>query len=237
MNEQNPDYLACSEAPNQRERDAKRRSSSGAPASLAVLLLALLLCTVLLGCVSSAPPALAAGKRGEVVRNGVPIKVMLLDDNAYNRQYKLPGPMREVKHITIHNTANSASAKAERDYLNRRQDKVYISFHYAVDELGAVQIMRHDQQGWHAGDGRKGSGNCHSIAIEICRSTSKDRELYAHAEENAVKLAAWLLKIHRLGVEDLRTHKDWSGKNCPHRILNEKRWPQFKQRVQKAMPR
>ncbi|MDD4539364.1 MAG: N-acetylmuramoyl-L-alanine amidase [Lentisphaeria bacterium] len=203
-------------------------------------LVALLLTTLaatLSGCISPSSPPLATRNHRSVLRNGVPVTVMLLDDNAYNRKYKLPGKMPQVTTITIHNTANDASARAERDYLNRRRDNKYISFHYAVDENGAIQIMRHDQHAWHAGDGR-GNGNLKSIAIEICRSTciTHNAQLYTRAEENAVNLAAWLLKIHGLTTDDLRTHQDWSGKFCPHRILKEQRWQKFKQRVKKAMP-
>jgi len=115
------------------------------PKAPLVALLLTALTAALSGCVSPNAPPLAARNQRRVVRNGVPITVMLLDDNAYNRQYKLPGKMPEVTTITIYNTANDASARAERDYLNRRRDNKYISFHYAVDENGAIQIMRHDQ--------------------------------------------------------------------------------------------
>ena len=156
---------------------------------------------------------------------------MLLDENEYNLKYKLPGPMPEVKYITIHNTANKASAVAERTYLNNRQDNVSISFHYAVDEDGAVQILPLDTHGWHAADGR-GDGNMKSIGIEICRSTLYDGDLYPRSEENAVKLAAYLLYIYHLTPDDLRMHNDWyPKKKCPHRIIEDNRWPEFKARV------
>lgn len=168
------------------------------------------------------------------MRNGVLTKFDPLTDNEYNRYYKLSGPMEKVTSITIHNTANKATAMEERNYLNRRHDKVFISFHYAVDEKKAVQIMPENIHGWHAGDGR-GKGNMESIAIEICRSTHPDLTLYSQAEENAVHLAAWLLDKHHLSIDDLRMHKDWSGKHCPHRILDDNSWDSFKQRVAQSM--
>ncbi len=167
---------------------------------------------------------------------GVPLRVLLLDRNAYNLRRKLPGPMPEVKYITIHNTANRVSAQEERDYLNRRRDNVSVSFHYAVDEKEIVQIISDSEHAWHAGDG-DGDGNKKSISIEICRSLCRDSEdwMYRKSEENAVRLAACLLERHGLGVSDLRMHKDWSGKNCPHRILEENRWEEFKSRVEKVL--
>lgn len=162
--------------------------------------------------------------------NGLKVVQDLLEVNEYNLQYKLCEPFTEVKYITIHNTANKATAQNERDYLNRRRDNVSISFHFAVDENEAIQIMPLLMHAWHAGDGR-GEGNMNSIAIEICRSTLYDGDLYPRAEENAVKLAAYLLYIYRLDVDDLRMHYNWSGKKCPHRIIEDNRWDEFKMRV------
>lgn len=169
-------------------------------------------------------------------RNGVPARVMMLDRNEYNMKYKYPGPMPEVRFVTIHNTANSAPAINERNYLNNRKDKVSISFHYAVDEKEIIQIMPHDQHAWHAGDGRR-DGNMKSIGVEICRSLCRNDKdyLYRKAEENGVRLAAWLLWKLNLTVDDLRMHQDWSGKKCPHRIIEEKRWQEFKNRTAKSL--
>lgn len=54
-------------------------------------------------------------------------------------------------YITIHNTANSAPAINEANYLNNRNDNVYISFHYAVDDIQALQLLPNNEAGWHAG--------------------------------------------------------------------------------------
>ncbi len=180
------------------------------------------------GMFSSAPPKVAENQ-DTYICNGLPIRKMLLDENDYNREYKLPGPMTP-RYVTIHNTANKAPAVRERDYLNNRRDSVYISFHFAVDESEAVQIMPMDMHGWHAGDGH-GDGNMKSIGIEICRSILYDGDLYRRSEDNAVKLAAWLLFVNHLTIDDLRMHQDWSGKKCPHRIIEDNRWPEFRQRV------
>ena len=59
----------------------------------------------------------------------------------------------------------------------------------------------------------------------------------AAPKENGVKLAAWLLDKYHLPLSALRKHQDWSGKNCPHRILDEHRWESFKARVGEAMAR
>lgn len=168
--------------------------------------------------------------------DGLTVREDLLDRNEYNLKYKYGPPMPKVEYVTIHNTWNFGPAANERDYLNKRHDNTYISFHFAVDEKEAVQALPLDVCGWHAGDG-SGKGNRASIGVEICRSrcVGKEEELYRRAEENGVKLAAWLLDKYRLPLSALRKHQDWSGKYCPHRILEEQRWESFKARVGEAM--
>ena len=170
--------------------------------------------------------------------DGLTVREDLLDRNEYNLKYKYGPPMPVVEYVTIHNTWNFGPAANERDYLNKRRDNTYISFHFAVDEKEAVRILPLDVCGWHAGDG-SGKGNRASIGIEICRSrcTGADEPLYRGAEENGVKLAAWLLDKYHLPFSALRKHQDWSGKYCPHRILDEQRWESFKARVGEAMAR
>ncbi len=67
----------------------------------------------------------------------------LLDRNEYNLKWKY-GTAQTVKWITIHNTANKASADNEAAYLNNRRDNQYISFHYVVDEKYALQLLPHN---------------------------------------------------------------------------------------------
>lgn len=142
-------------------------------------------------------------------------------------------PMNEVKYVTIHNTAEPFSARQERERVYSRTGST--SFHFAVDEVEAVQILPLDRHGWHAGD-KRGEGNLNSIGIEICRSHCRDDrdELYRRSENNAVILAALLLEKFQLDTDRLRMHRDWSGKFCPHRILEDKRWDDFKARVERT---
>ena len=72
-----------------------------------------------------------------------------------------------------------------------------------------------------------------SVGVENCRSVFRDANdwLYRRAEANAVLLAAALLRRFGLPLAALRTHRDWSGKYCPHRILAENAWEIFAARV------
>ena len=135
------------------------------------------------------------------------------------------------QYITIHNTANDASAKNEIDYMKRNN---YNSYHFAVDDVEARQGLPLDRNNFSCGDGANGTGNRKSIAIEICYSKSGGAR-YVQAEENCVQLVATLLKKYGFGVDRVKKHQSWSGKFCPHRILAENRWESFKARIQQAL--
>lgn len=134
--------------------------------------------------------------------------------------------------ITVHNTANSASAANEIAYMAGNDKET--SYHFAVDEKEIIQALPLDRNGWHAGDGATGSGNRRTIAIEICRSTSEDLSLFLQAEKNAAWLCASLCLQYGWSTKDIYTHKHWSGKNCPHKTL-ELGWDRFLAMVEQNM--
>ena len=132
--------------------------------------------------------------------------------------------------VTIHNTANDASALAEISFMIGNWDEV--SYHWAVDDVQAIQAIEHNRNGWHAGDGANGKGNRKSIGIEICHSLTPGNPKYAKSEDNGAKLAAIILHQYGWGIDRIRKHQDWSGKYCPHRILDNGNWEGFKGKVQ-----
>ena len=131
----------------------------------------------------------------------------LVSESKYNTQ--CPYPMTP-EYITVHNTANDASAKNEIAYMKRND---YNSYHFAVDDIEARQGLPLDRNNFSCGDGVNGTGNRKSIAIEICYSKSGGAR-YVQAEENCVQLVAYLLKKYGLGVDRVKKHQDWSGKYC-----------------------
>ncbi|EON72264.1 phage N-acetylmuramoyl-L-alanine amidase-like protein [Lysinibacillus sphaericus OT4b.31] len=134
------------------------------------------------------------------------------------------------QYITVHNTANDASAANEIKYMLSNNNEV--SYHIAVDDKEVIQGIPYNRNAWHCGDGR-GSGNMKSIGIEICYSKSGGAR-YAFAEENAVQYIAKLLKEFGWGIERVKKHQDWNGKYCPHRILSENRWKSFLKLIEQA---
>ena len=132
------------------------------------------------------------------------------------------------QYITIHNTSNSATAQAEITYMKNNNNQT--SFHVCVDEKYVIQAIPFNRNAWHAGDGANGTGNRKSIGIEIARSTG-DINLFKKAEQNCAEYVATLLKKNGWGIDRVKRHKDWSGKNCPHKTM-ELGWQRFLNMIQ-----
>ena len=147
-------------------------------------------------------------------------------------KYSIKAPFTmKPQYITIHNTANDASAKNEISYMTNNNNQV--SYHYAVDDIQIIQAIPDNRTAWHCGDGR-GPGNMKSIGIEICYSRSGGPR-YTKAEDNAVQLTAYRLHKYNLPISAVKQHYDWSRKNCPHRIRATGTWFNFINRVKRAL--
>lgn len=147
------------------------------------------------------------------------------------RAYGRPGyALKGNWSITVHNTGNEspgADAETHNRYL---QAGHAISWHATVDHDSVVINVPFAEQTWHAGTN---AGNTTSESVEVCEYPQNDagRALQARATENA---AWWVAKRCReKGVapssSTVRTHKSWSGKNCPRDILPN--WSGFMTRV------
>ena len=151
----------------------------------------------------------------------VPIKQNLVNPSKYN--VKCPYSMN-AEGITVHNTANNASAKNEINYMISNNNST--SFHYAVDDIEIIQGVPENRNAWHAGDGGNGKGNRKYIGVEICYSTG-DKSKFEKAQQNAAEFIAYKLKEKGWGIDRVKPHKEFSGKHCPHRTLDEYGWDYF----------
>lgn len=145
----------------------------------------------------------------------IQIKKQLVAQDVINkRSYGKGNP---VSSITIHQTGNlnrGANAQGHANLqskLNPRQ----ASWHYQVDDIGAIQSFPDDIKCWHAAD-RRGLGNMSSLAIEICVNRDGD---YEKAIKNATELVKVKMKEHNLGIGDVKKHFDWVNKFCPEQLI------------------
>lgn len=130
--------------------------------------------------------------------------------------------------LTIHSTDNpSSTAQNERDWLINPSNQRVASWHVCVDEKQAVMAIPLDERALHAGNQK---GNDTSISLEICESGDREKTL-----RNAVEVTAQLLRERGWGVDKLRQHHDWSGKNCPRILRDTGRWDWFVDQVKQKL--
>lgn len=147
----------------------------------------------------------------KTVQNGLPIYYKFL-----KKTYKI-GPSMTPDTLVLHNTANNASAKNEVAYLNSNENTTSTSFHFAVDESSAYQAIPLTHSAYHAGNP---TVNKKSIGIEIARSTSSNTQIKNKAIENSITLINMLTFEYNIKKNSIITHKDASGKHCPHDIYD-----------------
>ncbi|WP_195430867.1 N-acetylmuramoyl-L-alanine amidase [Clostridium sp. D46t1_190503_E9] len=153
------------------------------------------------------------------------LKQMLIDSGKYG--VKCPYSMAP-KGICIHNTANDAPASNEIAYMISNNNEV--SFHIAIDDTEAIQGIPFNRNTWHAGDGGSGEGNRNYISVEICYSKSGGLK-FINAEKRAAKEVAALLKQYGWTINNVKKHRDFSNKYCPHLTL-DLGWQRFLNMIQ-----
>jgi hypothetical protein len=165
------------------------------------------------------PTGIAAARARLAVREG------MLPATASNR----PGTLLRAEWVTVHNTANrgtGANAEMHRRYLlgdDARSREV--SWHFTVDDTEVIQHIPVDEIAWHAG----ARANESSIAVEICEHAGIDQEA---ADSRAALLVALLLAEQSIPLSHVRTHKSWTGKECPRVLLQTPGgWERFLARV------
>lgn len=145
------------------------------------------------------------------------IKKDFIKENAINR----PMTKNSCAFITVHETANSkkgADAAAHASYVKSLNERT--SWHYTVDDNVIFQHLPDEEKSYHTSSK---NANESSIAIELCVNSDGDFE---KTKGNAVWLIRELMRKHDIPQENIRTHRDWTGKNCPANLLKNG-WVEF----------
>ena len=158
---------------------------------------------------------------------GVPVHTELIESNTKAR----PGTKRRIRYIVIHETDNfdkTTGAKNHAQFLSEN-NMDSTSWHYTVDDKEIYHHIPDNEVAYHAANE---IGNLYGIGIELCVNSGGNFE---KTFNNAAKLVAYLLKEYNLTIYDLKTHHDFSGKDCPHSILKNNRMDEFIEKVEKYM--
>lgn len=156
---------------------------------------------------------------------GVPIYDFPVPD--WNKGKKQTYAMTPKK-LVIHNTWNTAKAKAEASYMVGNSN--WTSFHSVVDDEAIFECIPFTRNAWHAGETY---ANRNYIGVEIAKSRG-DLETFKKCEVNAAKYSAAILKKYGWGLENMIQHYDVTRKDCPHRT-RELGWQRFKNMVAHEM--
>lgn len=151
---------------------------------------------------------------------GVPVYTDLIESGTEAR----PGTKRKIKYIVIHETdnfENGVGAKNHAKFLKLNNTEA-TSWHYTVDDKEIYHHIPDNEIAYHAANE---AGNQYGIGIELC--VNKDGN-FEKTFRNATKLVSYLLKEYGLTINDVRTHNDFSGKDCPYSILKAGRMDEFK---------
>ncbi len=97
-----------------------------------------------------------------------------------------------------------------------------------------IQHVPLDEVAYHAGDGSTtypntwsgglGGGNRNGIGIETCVNYGSD---YNKTMRRTAKLVVELLLEFNLGLDRVKQHYDFSGKDCPQTMRHAQRWQEF----------
>lgn len=159
--------------------------------------------------------------------DGVEVKQRYLTPNDYSRPQT---PMKKVKGIVIHYTANpGTSAENNRSYFESLAETeiTSASSHYIVGIEGEiVQCIPMTEISYASND-----RNEDTIAIECCHP-DETGEFTAETFDSLVALTAALCVEYDLSEEDIIRHYDVTGKPCPlYFVEHEDAWKAFRREV------
>lgn len=156
------------------------------------------------------------------------LKVKMIPRGKRNR----PGSRIPVSSITLHNTSNTsvgADAHAHARFVTETGyytlssgKKNWVSWHYTVDDRECYKHLPVNEMGWHAGN----AANASSVGIETCMNAGIDQDA---ADDRLARLVAILRYDLGLDRSDIKSHRDWTGKNCP--ILLLQKWDALMDRI------
>jgi len=163
--------------------------------------------------------------RTNLIPVGKAIK-MFTEKNGAVYVCRRPGIPMDYDTITVHNNGNKTSTPdGERAWLVNPSNQRNASWHYCLRHDIVVQAIPDNEIAYHS---NTYEGNHTSLSVEVAESGD-----FEWTMREAAKWIAEKLVVKGLGVEAVRTHKDWSGKNCPSLLLP--RWKEFISMIQKEI--
>lgn len=139
------------------------------------------------------------------------------------------------EYIVVHYTGNDGdTAENNAKYFS----SVYreSSAHYFVDEKSIYRCVEDKNIAWHCGSSTYKHNKCrnyNSIGVELCSKKDEKGNYYFEKEtiENAIILIKELMYKYNIPVNNVLRHYDVTGKKCPKPLLQNKKWSEFKSKL------
>ena len=193
-----------------------------------------------------APATLIADKKYYI--NGVTVNEYILAKHNENNIALPTKRTHKFKGVVIHNTNLANSPDDGRQYTAATLNGNMASrTHYYVTYQSAWKNLEDSDMNWTCGDGTTGDGNNGCISLEIIMG-SKTGGNDLKARDNGAKIAAYILFINKMTVNDMYTHnyflnvrngvqgdyytlctKSTPTRNCPYYIVWD--WEGFRKQV------
>ena len=170
------------------------------------------------------------------IKNGILVNgskighATVVSDKIEKTGHVVPGLIMIPTCITIHNVGDD-DVRGETWHKALHNANKYgeaggyrtASWHVTVDYDKIYQSVSFNRVAWHAGDGREGKGNRHSIGIEHCQY-SKDKEKQRKVWENSAALCVEIMRAYpAIDLAHIVQHYFWTKKDCPY-LLRHKRF-------------
>lgn len=139
-----------------------------------------------------------------------------------------------VEYIAIHNTGNDGdTAKNNVDYFAKGNDRK-AGAHFFVDQNGDIgRSIPMELEARAVGGAGKGTmydvvTNYNSISIELCDIVNKEPS--EEMVESLIDLIRFIYK-YCPNIKGIVRHYDVTGKLCPARMVDNKKWNEFLTRI------
>lgn len=153
----------------------------------------------------------------------------------------------QIKYLVFHYTGNDGDTAAN-NAAYFRDNVVEASAHYFVDDNTVWRSVPDLTIAWAVG-GQKyanadltGGGklygvvtNTNSLSIEMCDTIRNG--VYQASEAtlaNAAALGRELMEQYGIPMENVVRHFDVTGKHCPSYLVDDRKWAEFKQRLERS---
>lgn len=132
--------------------------------------------------------------------------------------------------LTIHNTYNKTKAKNETDYCKNNDNEVSSMLQSMIMErfkLCRLTEMRGIVEMVATGTVTEIQQGLRFVTAQVMLASILNRsKMLLNTRRDYVQS-----QVSQQQKIQSKKHEDWSGKHCPHRILDEKRWPAVQQAI------